>query len=77
MFNEIKRERKKECYFCIVGTKNDLEGSRKVSSEDVLEIVQEFGVNYMECSSLTGFGVEECVFIAARELHEILIKDNL
>ncbi|OMJ75305.1 hypothetical protein SteCoe_25580 [Stentor coeruleus] len=53
---------------CFVGTKNDLVGLRKISSEDMLMIAERYGIGYMECSSLTGFGVDECIMFTARHI---------
>lgn len=65
IFNKIKPSSKGKTFICVIGTKDDLVDLRKVSSEDALKLVQEFGVNYIECSSLTGHRVEKCVLIAA------------
>lgn len=75
IYTSIMSSRNNDYYYvCIVGTKNDLLDSRKVTSEDNLYKFRYLEVNYMECSSKTGYGVKECVLMAARELAEILKK---
>ncbi|OMJ75306.1 hypothetical protein SteCoe_25581 [Stentor coeruleus] len=76
LLEKIQKLSKRENYICVVGSKNDLVDLRKVSSEEILEITQKFGVNYMECSSKSGFGINECVLIAARALIDILVKET-
>lgn len=57
-----------------VGIKDELVDIRKVTSEEVLEYIQKYRVCYIECSSLTGFGVNECILLMARWIIEKKIK---
>lgn len=61
---------------CVIGTKNDLVDLREISSEDMLMIAKRYGMGYMECSALTGFGVDECVLFAARLIIGIFMRKH-
>ncbi|OMJ75315.1 hypothetical protein SteCoe_25592 [Stentor coeruleus] len=68
IFSAINRICDKGAYVCVVGTKADLVELRKITSEEVLEFIKKFEVSYVECSSLTGFGVNECILFMARSI---------
>ncbi|KKL65273.1 hypothetical protein LCGC14_2156620 [marine sediment metagenome] len=56
----------------ILGNKEDLIGERKVSSEEAKKIAQQFTLEYIETSALTGKNVEESFY----KLAETLVKSR-
>jgi Ras-related protein Rab-1A len=57
----------------IIGNKSDLVDQRAVSSEEIKQLANELGLEYVEISALSGENVDE----AFHKLAELLITDNL
>ena len=49
-----------EMVMVIVGNKSDLVDSRQVTKEEIEELVNKYGYNYIEVSALTGDNVKNC-----------------
>jgi GTPase KRas protein len=56
----------------LVGNKIDLEGERKVSSEEGRQLAKEYGnIPFVECSALKGTNCDEVFYAAVREIRKM------
>ncbi|EAY04244.1 small GTP-binding protein, putative [Trichomonas vaginalis G3] len=55
--NEVKTN-VQDIIIMVVGNKHDLEANRAVSMDEANELCQSFGVEYVETSALTGYGID-------------------
>ena len=72
---ELKTQASPDIKIFLIGNKIDLEGTRKITTEEAKKFQTDYELNlYMETSAKTGFNAKEIFVEAARVLYKDYVK---
>ncbi|MFX1297883.1 MAG: Rab family GTPase [Promethearchaeota archaeon] len=71
-FQDIKQHLQKDIQGLILGNKSDLVAQRKVTREQISQLAEKLGIEFLETSALSGENVEKAFF----KLGELIFKED-